>query len=197
MQRINLDQSPVSFSRLVYGMWRLADDSNTATSHVRAKVDAALAEGITTFDHADIYGNYGCEVLLGNALAEDASLRDQIEIVTKCDISMQSDKFPERRVGFYDTSEKYINWSVDRSLSFLKTDHIDTLLLHRPDALMDAAETGAALDALIESGKILSAGVSNFYPDDWRLLQKHMKNKLTVNQVELSVLSIVHSWMGT
>ncbi len=188
MQRLKLNHADLTFSRLVYGVWRLADDTNRSVDHVRAKIDAALAEGITTFDHADIYGNYECEALFGQALAADPALRNKMEIVTKCDICMVSDKHPQRRVGFYDTSAAYINQQVEASLRNLHTDHIDTLLIHRPDPLMDAAETGAALDALIDSGKIRTAGVSNFIADDWRLLQAHMKHKLVINQIELSVL---------
>ena len=188
MQRLTLNKTDLSLSRLVYGVWRLADDPNHATSHVRAKIDAALSQGITSFDHADIYGNYECEALFGKALADDPSLRQRIEIITKCDICIATDKNPDRRVGFYDTSAAYITGQVERSLKNLHTDVIDTLLLHRPDPLMNAAETGTALDALIDSGKIRSAGVSNFKPDDWRLLQAHMKHKLVLNQIELSVM---------
>lgn len=189
MQRTQIPHSDLSFSRLVYGVWRLADDADQSTSHVQAKIEAALAEGMTTFDHADIYGNYECERLFGQALAASPALRDQMEIVTKCDIALISDKFPERRVKYYDTSATYINNSVDTSLKLLNTDRIDTLLIHRPDPFMDAAETGTALDALIASGKVRSVGVSNFKPADWRLLQKHMSSRLVVNQIELSILA--------
>lgn len=188
MQRIQLKGSPISYSRLVYGVWRLADDSDHSVDHIRAKIDAALAEGITTFDHADIYGDYECEKLFGEALKADSGLRDKIEIVTKCDIALISEKYPNRRVKYYDTSATYINQSVENSLTHLGTDRLDTLLIHRPDPLMDAVETGAALDALIDSGKVLSVGVSNFKPDDWRLLQKHMSHPLAVNQIEISPL---------
>lgn len=188
MQTITLPETSIQFSRLVYGVWRLADDADQSTAHVRAKIDAALAEGMTTFDHADIYGNYECEQLFGKALAEDPSLRDKMEIVTKCDIALISDKYPTRRVKYYDTSADYVRMSVENSLKHLNTDRIETLLIHRPDPLMNAAETGAVLDELIDSGKILSAGVSNFRADDWRLLQKHMKHKLVINQIEMSVL---------
>ena len=188
MQQVKLPNSSLSFSRLVYGVWRLAGDADQSVQHVRAKIDAALAEGMTTFDHADIYGNYECEKLFGKALTDDASLRDQMQLVTKCGIALISDKYPARRVKYYDTSADYIRISVENSLQHLHTDRIDTFLIHRPDPLMNAAETGAALDDLIDSGKILSAGVSNFQPSDWRLLQKHMKNKLVINQIEMSVL---------
>lgn len=188
MQRIHLPNTDVELSRLVYGVWRLADDQDTSVDHVRAKIDAALAEGITTFDHADIYGNYECEILFGTALAADPALRDKMELISKCDIALATDKFPNRRVKHYDTSAGYINASVENSLSHLHTDHLDLLLIHRPDPLMDAAETGAALDALIDSGKTRAVGVSNFGVHEWRLLQANMKHRLCVNQIEMSVL---------
>ncbi|MFC3703055.1 aldo/keto reductase family oxidoreductase [Reinekea marina] len=189
MQRITLPNSSVSLSRLIYGAWRLADDSDTSIKNVRAKIDAVLAEGITTIDHADIYGNHECEKLFGLALAENKSLRDQMEIVTKCDICMNTDKFPERNVGFYDTSPEYIEKSVTESLRLLQTDVVDTLLLHRPDPFMDAEKTGRALDVLIDSGKVKTIGVSNFKPEDWRWLQKNMHHKLVLNQIEMNVLA--------
>lgn len=188
MQRISLPNSDLNFSRMVYGVWRLADDADRSLEHVRAKIDAALDEGMTTFDHADIYGDYECEKVFGQALAADPALREKIELISKCDIALISEKYPQRRVKYYDTSADYIQMSVEKSLQHLHTDYLDALLIHRPDPLMNAAETGAKLDELIDSGKIRAAGVSNFKADDWRLLQKHMKNPLIINQIEMSVL---------
>jgi predicted oxidoreductase len=188
MQRINLTDTKLSLSRLIYGVWRLADDPDQSIKQVRAKIDAALAEGITTFDHADIYGNYECEQLFGQALAQDSGLRSKMELISKCDICLNTEKFPDRRVKYYDTSAAYLNSSVELSLQKLHTDYLDCLLIHRPDPLMNAAETGAALDALIDTGKIRSAGVSNFHAPEWRLLQRHMRHRLVINQVEISIL---------
>lgn len=188
MQTLTLRENTVEFSRLVYGVWRLGDDNDTSTAHVRAKIDACLAQGITSFDHADIYGDYGCEALFGQALAADPSLRKQMQLISKCDILLLSDKHPSRRVKYYDTSAEYINGQVEQSLRNLHTDHLDLLLIHRPDPLMDHHETGKALDALIDSGKVGAVGVSNFKPWDWDLLQSGMKHKLSTNQLELSLL---------
>lgn len=188
MQRVTLGKSDLSLSRLVYGVWRLADGEDQSTALVRAKIDACLEQGISSFDHADIYGDYECERLFGNALKEAPSLRDSMELVSKCDIALISDKYPNRRVKYYDTSADYINTSVDNSLRHLHTDHLDLLLIHRPDPFMDAAQTGAALDALINSGKVKQVGVSNFGVWDWKLLQQHMSNPLVVNQIEMSLL---------
>ncbi len=181
-------QSGLELSQLVYGMWRLGDDKDRSASHVQAKVEACLAQGITSIDQADIYGNYESEQLFGAALKAAPQLRDQLEIITKCDIKLLTDKFPQRRVKYYDTSAAHIQSSVDASLSNMCTDRIDLLLIHRPDPLMDHHETGTALDALVASGKVRSVGVSNFKPHDWQLLQSAMSNKLQTNQLELSLL---------
>ena len=197
MQRIKIGNSNQTLSRMVYGVWRLADDTNTDISHVRQKIDACLEQGITTFDHADIYGDYECENLFGKALEESPSLRDSMEIVTKCDIALTSEKFPERRVKHYDTSPEYIRKSVENSLKHLHTDHVDSLLLHRPDPFMDAQHTGAVLDELVNSGKVGSVGVSNFSVWEWKHLQAHMKTQLSINQIEMSLLAQTPFWDGT
>ncbi|MDB2390135.1 aldo/keto reductase [Alphaproteobacteria bacterium] len=193
MERISVNgdasKRKLELSRIIYGMWRLADDENRNVSHVQAKVEACLAQGITSFDQADIYGNYESERLFGQLLKEAPKLRDKIEIITKCDIKLMSDKSPERVVKYYDTSPMHITQSVDNSLKLMNVDHIDMLLLHRPDPLMNHHETGAALDALIGSGKIGSVGVSNFKPWDINLLQSAMSNPITSNQIEISLLT--------
>ena len=187
MERISLNKE-VSLSRIVYGMWRLGDDENTSPEHVRAKIDVSLDQGITSFDQADIYGGYEAEEILGNALSGSA-LRNKMEIVTKCDIIAPVGRYADARVKYYDTSRAHIMASVDHSLRLMGIDHIDLLLIHRPDPLMDHHETGAALDEVIASGKVRSVGVSNFRPYDWELLQSAMKNQLVTNQIELSVLA--------
>ena len=187
MERISLNQD-INLSRIVYGMWRLGDDANTSPEHVRAKIDASLDQGITSFDQADIYGGYEAEEILGNALSGTA-LRNKMEIVTKCDIIAPVGRYSDATVKYYDTSRAHIMSSVDHSLRLMCIDHIDLLLIHRPDPLMDHHETGAALDEVIASGKVRSVGVSNFRPYDWKLLQSAMKNKLVTNQIELSVLA--------
>lgn len=187
MDRIDLNNT-LSFSRIVYGMWRLGDDQDTSIQHVRNKIDACLDQGITTFDQADIYGGYEAEEILGNAL-KGSGLRDKMEIVTKCDIVAPVGRYSDARVKYYDTSRAHIMASVDHSLGLMGIDHIDLLLIHRPDPLMDHNETGAALDDVIASGKVRAVGVSNFRPYDWELLQSGMKNKLVTNQIEISVIA--------
>ena len=186
MNRIDIT-SDLSFSRIVYGMWRLSDDSDTSPKHVQAKIEACLSQGITTMDQADIYGGYEAEEVLGAALKAAPALKDQIEIVTKCDIVAPAGRHSAARVKYYDTSEQHITASVDASLKLMNIDTIDTLLIHRPDPMMDHHETGKCLDGLIASGKVRSVGVSNFKRADWSLLQSGMSHKLVTNQIELSV----------
>ena len=187
MERIKISSSQ-TMSRLVYGMWRLGDDEDTSPSHVRNKISSCLHQGITSFDQADIYGGYEAEEILGNAL-KGSQLRQEMEIVTKCNIVAPVGRYEGARVKYYDTSRHHIIGSVDLSLKLMGIDYIDLLLLHRPDPLMDHFETGAALDEIIANGKVRNVGVSNFKPWDWNLLQTAMKNKIVTNQIELSVLA--------
>ena len=189
MERIELAQG-LSFSRLVYGMWRLADDSDTSVKHVDAKINAALDQGITTFDQADIYGGYTAEAVMGAAMRANPSLRQRMEIVSKCDIVIDAGRHSGARVKHYNTTTAHINASVDASLAEMGIDEIDVLLVHRPDPFMDHHETGAALDALVDAGKVRAAGVSNFRPWDWSLLQSAMRHPLVTNQIELSLKHI-------
>ncbi len=186
MERITLSPD-LSLSRIVYGMWRLGDDAETSPAHVQAKIEACLAQGITTMDQADIYGGYMAEEILGNSLRAAPALKDQIEIVTKCDIIAPAGRHSDKPLKYYDTSRAHIQASVDHSLRLMGVEQIDLLLIHRPDPFMDHHETGATLDELQASGKIRAVGVSNFRPWDWTLLQSAMKTPLVTNQIEISL----------
>lgn len=177
----------IELSRIVYGMWRVGDDSDTSPMHIRAKIEACLEQGITTIDQADIYGGYTAESLLGACLKENKGLREQIEIVTKCGIIAPVGRYAHARVKHYDTTAHHIANSVENSLREMGTDRIDLLLIHRPDPLMDHHETGRALDEAVASGKVRAVGVSNFRPWDWSLLQSAMSAPLATNQIEISL----------
>lgn len=177
----------LEMSRLVYGMWRLGDDPDTSPSHVDRKIQTCLDQGMTTFDQADIYGGYTAEGLLGAALKANPALRSKMEIVTKCGIVAPMGRYADAKVKHYNTSRTHIEKAVDQSLKDMATGHIDLLLIHRPDPLMDHQETGAALDDLIKSGKVRAVGVSNFTPQDWELLQSAMSTQLVTNQLEISL----------
>jgi predicted oxidoreductase len=187
MERIGIAPG-LDFSRIVYGMWRLGDDADTGARHVQAKVEACLAQGITTLDQADIYGGYTAEGLLGAAFRASPGLRDRVELVTKCDIVAPVGRHAAARVKHYDTSAAHIRASVETSLREMATDRIDLLLIHRPDPMIDPAETGACLDALVAEGKVRAVGVSNFRPWDFDLLQSRMATPLATNQIELSLM---------
>ena len=180
----------ISFSRLVYGMWRLADDADTSVARVEAKINACLEQGVTTFDQADIYGAYTAEGILGKVLEASPRLRDQMEIVTKTNIVAPIGMHTDKPVKYYDTSREYMTGAVDRSLREMRIDHIDLLLVHRQDPLLNPQETGEALDDLVKTGKVRSVGVSNFRPWDWNLLQSAMSTPLAANQIELSLAQI-------
>ncbi len=189
MNRVKLADN-LEVSQLIYGMWRIGDDTDTSAGHVERKIQTCLDQGITTFDQADIYGGYTAEAILGAVLKKNTALRDKMEIVTKCDIVAPVGRYSDKRVKYYDTSAKHIQFSVDQSLTDMAIEHIDLLLIHRPDPLMDHNETGKALDSLVSSGKVGAVGVSNFRPWDWKLLQSAMSTQLVTNQIEISLAEI-------
>ncbi|MGY5819465.1 aldo/keto reductase [Vibrio chemaguriensis] len=184
------------FSELVQGYWRAVDWGMTAQERL-SFLKQHIELGITTVDHADIYGNYECEKLFGEALALDKSVREQIQIVTKCDINLCGDKTPERKINHYDTSSAHIYQSVNNSLERLNVDEIDVLLIHRPDVLMDADEVAEAFSELHKVGKVKHFGVSNFTPRQFELLQSRLGKPLVTNQVEINPLHFEVAHDGT
>lgn len=193
VSKVTVGPQGPEMSELVQGYWRLAEWNMTPQqrlSFLKQHIDL----GITTVDHADIYGNYECEKLFGEAIKLEPSIRDQIEIVTKCDINLCGDKTPERKINHYDTSVAHIYESVNNSLERLNIDSIDVLLIHRPDALMDADEVAEAFSELHKVGKVKHFGVSNFTPRQFELLQSRVSKPLVTNQVEINPLNfdVVH-----
>jgi predicted oxidoreductase len=181
----------LSLSRLVFGTWRLLKGGERPdAASVARLIEAALEQGMTSFDHADIYGNYEVEALFGEGLKHWGGRREGIELVTKCDIMLKSANRPQNRLKHYDTSAAHIAASIDRSLKNLGTDYLDLLLIHRPDPLMDADETAGALEAAIKAGKVRAVGVSNFTPSQFDLLASRLSVPLATNQIEMSVLEI-------
>lgn len=195
MQYIKLAED-LKFSRIIHGLWRLAD-WNLSTNDTQTLIEQCLDRGITTFDHADIYGNYSCEKLFGQALAQKPSLRESMQLVTKCGIKLTSDKYPERKINFYDTSKEHIINSANQSLKNLNTDYIDVLLLHRPDPFMDPQEVADAFIQLKEKGKVRYFGVSNFKRSQFDLLQSFLPFSLITNQIEVSPTYLNHFEEGT
>lgn len=185
MERIQLN-SKLEFSRIVLGFWRLLD-WNLSDEELLSFVEECMDLGITTMDHADIYGNYMAEEKFGNALKKRPSLRNKMEIVTKCGIVYKSATV---RVKYYNYSKEYIIQQAERSLRLLGTDRIDLLLLHRPSPMVNPEEVAAAFDALCADGKVLNFGVSNHLPEQYRTLKQYVNVPLVTNQIELSPLSM-------
>jgi predicted oxidoreductase len=198
MKRYRLAPDGPEVSQLAYGLWRLGDDPGGAeTAYIREKIDACLECGITTFDHADIYGLYTCEGLFGRALAESPSLRAKMEIITKCSINVPCENRPGVRVAHYDASAAAIERCVERSLRELRTDYIDLLLIHRPDWLTSAEETARGLAQVVRSGKVRHVGVSNYSVHQFALLEQFLEAPLVTNQVEVNLLHMDAIYDGT
>ncbi len=195
MERIQMTEE-LSFSRVIHGLWRLAD-WNQSTSQTLSLIEHCLELGITTFDHADIYGSYTCEALFGDAIREKPSLRDKMEIVTKCGIVLPSSNRPAHKTHHYNTSKQHIIHSVEQSLTNLNTDYIDTLLIHRPDPYMNPAEVADAFMQLQKEGKVRTFGISNFKDYQWNMLQSFLPFDLVTNQLEFSVYNLENFDDGT
>lgn len=181
----------LTLSRITLGIWR-AREWNLSSGDLYSLISQSVDLGITSFDHADIYGGYTCEELFGNAMKINPALRSKMQLITKCGIRLLSDKFPDTEIKHYDTSKEHILKSAENSLKNLNTDYIDLLLIHRPDPLMNADETAEAFYELKKSGKVLHFGVSNFLPHQFSLLQSRLDFPLATNQIEVSPLYTEH-----
>ena len=177
----------MKLSPIVAGLWRLPD-WGLDTAALVGWVQQALDLGITSFDHADIYGGYTVESMFGDALAAAPGMRDGMQIVTKFGIRCVSPARPEHGINHYDTSRAHVLASVENSLRALRTDRIDLLLIHRPDLLMDPDELAEALRLLLAAGKVLHFGVSNHTPGQVALLRKRVP--VATNQIEFSALQM-------
>ncbi|HEX2946105.1 MAG TPA: aldo/keto reductase [Clostridia bacterium] len=173
MKKINI-AGELSVSEISLGCMRISGLSKKEANNL---INTALEEGIDFFDHADIYGGGKSEEVFSDAVDMTSSLREKLIIQTKCGI----------RSGYFDFSKEHILEAVDGSLKRLKTDYIDVLLLHRPDALVEPEEVAEAFTRLHESGKVRHFGVSNQNPMQIELLQKYVKQKLIINQLQFSI----------
>jgi hypothetical protein len=187
MKRVKISSKGPEFSRLIYGTWRLLDTKPTA-QEINRRLHVCLDLGITTIDTAEIYGIYEVEAVLGAALALSPGLRDKLEIVTKGGICVPNPKHPARRTAHYDASAAHLVKNFENSLRLLGTDHVELFLVHRPDWLTRADDTAAGLNGLLRSGKIKSAGVSNYSVSQFDLLNGLMEQPLVTNQIEFHLL---------
>lgn len=173
------------FSRVIsgvmsWGKWGKELNANSISDLINHCVD----HGISTFDHADIYGGYTTESLFGAAFIDSGVKREQIQIISKCGIQYLTDNRPNK-VKHYNYSKEYIVWSVEESLKNLKTDYLDAILLHRPSPLMNPVEIMEAITKLMREGKIIAFGVSNFTPSQVNLISTELP--VSINQIEFSL----------
>jgi predicted oxidoreductase len=197
-----MDSAPASLvprlSRVVYGTWRLLDDAEGAgPARLAERLRACADLGITTIDTAEIYGGYRVEEALGAALRRAPTLRERLQLVTKCGIYVPTGEAPRDGVAYYDVTAAKIIASVEKSLRLLGTDRIDVLLVHRPDWLTPADETAAGIERLLRDGKVRAAGVSNYSAAEFETLQSRLDTPLVTNQVELSLFRMDPIYDGT
>jgi predicted oxidoreductase len=183
---MSIDATAARFelSPIVAGLWRITEWHLSVQERIRW-IAQALEMGITSFDHADIYGDYRAEALFGEALQASPGLRERMQLVTKCGIRLRSQQKPYR-INYYDTGAAYVRAQVEQSLRNLCTEQLDLVLIHRPDYLMDAAALAETFNALTREGKVAHWGVSNHSTSQFALL--HQRHPLLTNQVELSPL---------
>lgn len=179
--------SALNLSPVVAGAWRMADWQLTPAERLHW-IEGCIERGLSSFDHADIYGNYQVEALFGEALALRPSLRQQMQLASKCGIKLMSSARPSHAIKSYDTTTAHVQASVEQSLRALRTDHLDLLMIHRPDALLDADALAETFERLRAAGKVLHFGVSNFSPAQFELLDSRFT--LQTNQVECSPLHL-------
>lgn len=174
-----------TYSRIIAGCMSWGNwGKQFSKEQMIAQIHLSLEAGVTTFDHADIYGDYTTENQFGKALVGSGIQRESIQLISKCGIQYVGDT-RSNTIKHYDYSREYIIWSVERSLKNLQTDYLDLLLLHRPSPLMQPDEIALAIEILQEQGKILDFGVSNFTPSQVHLVSN--KIPVTVNQIEFSL----------
>ena len=177
---MSVQLSPIIAGVMNWGVW----DKNLNTKEFAHLINLFIENGITTFDHADIYGGYTTEEAFGKALTESKIDRKKIQLITKCGIQYTSENRPNNSIKHYEYSKDYIIWSAENSLKNLQTDYLDVFLLHRPSPLMQADEIAEAVSKLKADGKILSFGVSNFTSSQTELLRQ--KTEISFNQVQFS-----------
>lgn len=176
-----MNVSKVIAGVMKWGTWGSKFDTNGYESIIKE----SMGMGVTTFDHADIYGDYSTEEEFGNVLRKEPSLRQQMQLITKCGIRRPCSNRPHFKIKSYDTSRKHILESAETSLKNLGTDYLDALLIHRPDFVMNADEIAEAFSQLKKQGKVLHFGVSNFTPSQVSLLNSRFK--VEVNQIQASI----------
>ena len=189
MEKIYLSDAGPKVSPAIYGFYRWNEVSNDTSSEMERIVNLCLDLGINTFDHADIYGDYGIESLFGELIAKKSFKREDIVLFTKCGLRTPSAKYQEIRVEHLDTSAEHIVASVESSLKKLKTDYIDIFLLNHLDPIANLEETASALLKLKTSGKVKNIGITNFSVFEHQLLASYLNIPIVTNHIELNLLN--------
>lgn len=198
MPRRRLHPSGPEFSSIVWGLWRVLDANETRSPEGLARMIALCLDlGVTSLDNADVYGGFRCEEAFGRALRVWGGERSRLELVSKCGCCPPVAARPDNWLPHYNSTRAYIERAVETTLRDIGTDYVDLLLVHRPDPLMDAEETAAALDSVVTSGKVRSIGVSNHSASQVDLLQSFLKNPIVTNQIEFSVSTVAPLYDGT
>ncbi len=198
IKRAAISPGGPELSELVYGTWRILDDvAPPSVDELTARFETCMELGLTTLDTAEIYGEYQVEATLGAAFKARPELRDRFEIITKCGIDVPSAEKKQARVCHYNATADNLVRCAEKSLKLLHTDRLDILLVHRPDWLTSADETAEGLNRLLKEGKILHAGVSNYTPPQFALLNDRIEKPLVTNQVEISLLEMTALYDGT
>lgn len=185
--KTKLSKNGPDISKIIAGVMTWGDwGAKMNTSQIQKQIESCVELGVTSFDHADIYGGYTTERDFGNAWKSMSIDRAEIQLISKCGIKYPCDE-RDYNIKSYQTTKHYITWSAEQSLKHLNTEYLDVLLIHRPSPLMDPVVIADAFEDLRKAGKVKHFGVSNFTPSQYQMIDTYCP--LVTNQVEISVLN--------
>ncbi len=198
VKQVQLSPNGPSVSDVIYGTWRILDESpKPSVEDIATRFEKCLEMGIDTIDTAEIYGLFTVEEAIGEVFAARPDLRDRLKVVTKSGINVPSEHKPGVTLPHYNTTAENMIACVEKSLRLLNLDSIDLFLVHRPDWFTSADDTAAGLNSLLKEGKIKHAGVSNYTRDQFELLNSRVDKPLVTNQIEVSLLNMGALYDGT
>ena len=185
-----LKEAGLQLSEIIYGTWRIWDRGTPKIESLLEVFDHCLEFGISSFDLADIYGDYRCEISFGEVLKERAAVRDKVQLISKAGIQLVSPNNQGTYIKHYDTRPDHLEKSLNSSLKKLHTDYLDLFLIHRPDPFMNYSQSAKALNQMVSRGQVKAIGVSNFSPSQFDALQYWLDVPLVTNQVEISPMCL-------
>ena len=190
VQKEALKGGELELSEIIYGTWRIWDRGTPKLEQLFEVFDYCVEFGVSSFDLADIYGDYRCELSFGQVLKERKSIRDKVQLISKAGIQLVSANNPGTYIKHYDTRPEHLEKSVSSSLNKLQTDYLDLFLIHRPDPFINYPDCAKALNQMIRNQQVRAIGVSNFSPEQVNALQYWLDVPILVNQVEISPLCL-------